>query len=366
MSCLRPSALSSQSSCSQSGVRRACSPRSETMRVFRNTGLSARLRVFAGACALAVGGAGLQAQARPVQPTNLDHAEHLLLVGRADEATVALQAVLATNPGNGAAHLLLCRVYLSEALSTPAATECEAALGNGLAQNSDAQDWAGRALGARAAHAGMLSGLRLAGEVRSAFEAAFTLNPGSQAAAVDLGQYYTSAPAIVGGGNEKALALAARIEHAMPEIAHRIRAMAAEKRDDLVTAEREFQAEAAVGQRPGALVDLATYYSRRGQPEKAGSVAQIAIAHDRLIDENVVEAAGVLSDSHRPDLAEAALRSYLSRGLKSDQAPVFAVHTQLGTLFAARGEKAAARAEFQLALALAAQYAPAQKGLDAL
>ncbi len=324
------------------------------------------MAVIVCALAFSVSVTNAPAQAAPATAKNLDTAEHLLLAGRADEAANLLQAMLATNTGNGAAHLLLCRVYLSEDFSTPAATECESALGNGLAKNSDAQDWAGRALGARAAHAGMLSGLRLAGAVRSAFETAFSLNPGSEAAAVDLGQYYTSAPSLVGGGNDKALALAARIERAMPEIAHRIRAMAAEKRDDPLTAEHEFQAEAAVTQRPGALIDLATYYGRRGQTAKAVSVAQTVIARDRLVDENVVEAAGVLSDAGRPDLAEAALRSYLSHGLKSDRAPAFAVHTQLGTLLAHRGEKAAARDEFKQALALAAQYAPAQKGLAAL
>ncbi len=342
-------------------------PGAVTSRTLRRASFPSKRSRFVAICAFALCAAVAHATAQNAPAAKkLDSAEHLLLDGRADEASSALGAVLATDAGNGAAHLLLCRVYLSEGLSTPAATECESALADGLTHNSAAQDWAGRALGARADHAGMLSGLRLAGAVRFAFEAAFTLDPGSEAAAVDLGQYYTSAPAIVGGGNEKALTLAARIKRPMPEIAHRIRAMAAEKRDDLPTAEYEFQAEAAVAQRPGALIDLATYYGRHGQTAKAVSVAQNVIARDHPIDENMVEAAGVFSDASRPDLAEAALRSYLTHGLKSDRAPVFAVHTQLGTLLANRRDKGAARAEFNQALALAAHYLPAQKGLDAL
>lgn len=296
----------------------------------------------------------------------LPGAERYLLQGHADDATAALKASLAVQPSNAAAHLLLCRVFLSEELANEAASECQAALANGLAKDSAAQDWTGRALGLQAAHAGMLSGLKLALRVRDSFEAAVALDPSSEAASIDLGEYYTAAPAIVGGGNDKALALATRIQGTLPEVAHRIRAMSAEHDKDYATAEREFQAEVTVAHRTGAMVDLAAFYQRRHQADKAASTARAAIGADRNAGPDLVDAASILDELHQTSVAEQALRSYIARGEQSDRAPAFRAHALLGKMLAESGDKAGARLEYQQALALASRYAPAQKGLGSL
>lgn len=302
----------------------------------------------------------------PALPHLFPGAERYLLQGRADDAAASLKASLVTEPANASAHLLLCRVFLSEELAAPAVSECQAALTNGLARDSAAQDWTGRALGLQASRAGMISGMKLAFQVRDAFEAAVNLDPNSEAACVDLGEYYTTAPSIVGGGNEKALALASRIERTLPQTAHRIRAMAAERDKDYATAEREFQAEVAAGHHPGAIVDLAAFYHRRHEIDRTVSTANTSIAADREVNSAVVEAALILDDVHQTEAAEQAMRSYLAHGGKTDAAPAFRVHTLLGKMLAKAGDKAGARAEFQQALALASQYAPAQKGLGSL
>lgn len=152
-------------------------------------------------------------------PASLAPATRALLEGRADEADALLHRALLADPGNAPAHLLLCRVLLSEGMGKDAAAECGTALADGLSHDSDAQDWAGRALGQQAADAGRLSGMRLALTVHTAFETAVNLAPDNEPAVVDLGEYYTAAPAIVGGGTARALALAskqdpARAEHA--------------------------------------------------------------------------------------------------------------------------------------------------------
>ncbi len=304
-------------------------------------------------------------RAAPVAPA-LEAANRALQEGQADEAVRRLQATLGADPGNGSAHLLLCRVYLSEELGGEAAGECQTALRDGLDQDSEAQDWTGRALGQQAAHAGMLTGLKLARGVRIAFETAVYLNPASEAASVDLGEFYTGAPAVVGGGTAKALALAARIGPALPETAHRIRAMAAEENKDFGAAEREFQAEATVAHRAGALIDLAAFYGRRGEEAQAIDTAQRTLAADPAADATVVEAAGVLSDAGQPAAAEAALRAYLAHGEHSERAPVFRVRTLLGALLAKSGQGGAARIEYEAALAMASRYAPARKGLASL
>lgn len=293
-------------------------------------------------------------------------AERALLEGRADAAAATLHTVLATSPANATAHLLLCRVWLSEEHASEAADECRAALADGLGKDSAAQDWTGRALGRKAEHAGLLAGMKLAFQVRSAFETAVSLNPNSEAACVDLGEFYTSAPAIVGGGNTRALALASRIEPNLPAVSHRIRAMAAEKDKDLATAEREFNAEVAVAHAAGAMVDLAAFYARHHHDAQAIATARQILAADRVVDANVFEAAGVLDDTHQTDLAVAAMRSYLAHGVRSDAAPAFRVLTALAAIEARTGAKDRARTDLQQALALASQYGPAQKGLEAL
>ena len=293
-------------------------------------------------------------------------AEQALLNGKADVASADLQSVLSSNPSDAAAHLLLCRVWLSEGLGAQAVAECQAALANGLAADSTAQDWTGRARGFEAAHAGLLQGMKLALGVRNAFEAAVSLNPASEAACVDLGEYYTGAPSIVGGGTEKALALASRIEGSLPAVTHRIRAMVAEKDKDLPQAQQEFEAEVAAARTPGTLVDLAAFYGRHHEDAKAVATARATISADPRCDSTVVEAAGVLGDVHQAPLAAEAMRTYLARGEKSDTAPAFRVNVMLGKLLAGAGDKEAARAQFEQALALASHYAPAQKSLGAL
>lgn len=320
-------------------------------------------RLFLPVCALLL--AETHAVAAP-DAALLTTAEKALRTGHADAASGQLQGLLAAQPSNGLAHLLLCRVFLSEGLFGEAVTECQSALTNGLSRDSAAQDWAGRAEGRQAEHAGMFQGLKLAIQVHAAFESAVSLDARNEAACADLGEYYTEAPAIVGGGTGKALGLAGRIERPLPAVAHRIRAMMAERSKDSGTAEREFRAAVDATHSPGATVDLAAYYDRRHDRERALATAREALRADPQCDSNVVGAAGILDAQGETAEAAAALRSYLSHDAQSDAEPTFRVHTLLGSMLARSGDKAGARTEFTQALSLASRYAPAQKGLGAL
>lgn len=297
---------------------------------------------------------------------DLHMAEQALLSGRAAEATTLLQGALKTNTSNAQAHLLLCRVYLSEEHGTEAAAQCRQALSDGLAENSSAQDWAGRAFGMQAQSAGPFSGLRLAGQVRTAFQTAQRLDVRNPAAANDLGEYYISAPALVGGGISKALSLASQIEATLPETAHRLRALAAEKNGDLVAAEREFVAATTVQQAPGAWADLANFYARHHDSAKAASAARRAITLDHTTGADVIDAALALNDAGQSAEAITAMRAYLDHGKKSDAAPAFRVETLLARILAGNGDKAGARAAYAAALTMAPTYAPARKGMDSL
>ncbi len=305
------------------------------------------------------GGTGL---AKQLPAQDLRAAEGDLLQGRADQVIAELRSA----PSTGAVHVLLCRAYLSKLRGTEAAAQCRLALQSGLANDSGTQDWAGRAFGMEAEHAGPIAGLKLAGQVRNAFQTAFDLNHGNPAAANDLGEYFVNAPFLVGGGVDKAASLADGLQATLPEITHRLRALVAERRGNTEGAEREFVAATQVAQSPGAYVDLGNFYARQGNAEKAGGAARRALALDRALTANAVDAGSILNDVKQHSQAISVLRSYLDHGQKSDAAPTFRVHTLVGQILASQGDTGNARKEFQAALALASDYAPAQKGLNSL
>lgn len=297
---------------------------------------------------------------------DLAPATRALLDGRADTAIALLDPILAANPQDGEAHLLLCRAYYSEEQPSAAATQCAEALKT-LSQDSAAQDWAGRAFGLEASGAGPINGLRLALKVRAAFEAAVHLDPHNGEAVNDLSEYYIDAPAVIGGGFDKAAHLAGASEANLPQQAHRIRALSAEKQEDYAAAEHEFRAATSVANHPAAWTDLGAFYARRSQSDQAVDALRHAISADRVHDASLVDAAVILNKIHRePRLAERALRDYLASRAKSDAAPAFRVHVTLASLLRDEGNTAEATIELHKALALASSYAPARKQLAAL
>lgn len=323
-----------------------------------------------GGCAavFALGAAQCFAAGPPVGAiTEITAGERALLQGHAAEAIAGLRKVVAAAPQNGQAHLLLCRAFYAEELQDPAVAECETALST-LRNDSKAQDWMGRAYGLKAGRAGALTGFSLARKVKTAFETAVDLDPSNSDAVDDLGEFYLEAPSIVGGGVDKASALAGRVQARLPQRAQRLRALIAEKQKDYGTAERELR---ACAQGPGARadnwVDLGNYYSRRGDPDRAVDAFKHAYAAERAKGPSLVAVAEGLAKTQRePALAARALQEYLSAGAWDDSAPTFKAHTMLGNLLAARGDKAAAKIEFGKALALAPDYAPAKKAMSAL
>jgi tetratricopeptide (TPR) repeat protein len=319
---------------------------------------------------LALGGIALLALPRASGAADIPSATRALLEGNNDTAIAQLKQILAATPANdpsgGQAHLLLCRAYYAQSMASAAASECKAAL-HTLANDSFAQDWAGRAYGMQADGAGPIAGLRLAFKVRNAFEAAVRINPLNGDAVNDLSEYYIDAPSIVGGGFEKAALLADRSQSQLPQNAHRMRAMAAEKQKDYDTAEREFRAATAVSNRPNAWADLGAFYSRRTQPDKAVEALRRAIALNHAHDATLVDAATTLTEINRePRLAERAFRDYLASPSKSDAAPAFRVHLQLAKLLRDQGNTADAKIELEHSLELASGYAPAHKELAAI
>jgi tetratricopeptide (TPR) repeat protein len=293
-------------------------------------------------------------------------ANALLQEGRVDEATASLRKILAAQPGDAQAHQLLCRIYYAQDMADNAIHECELAATSDPA-SSDDQMWLGRAYGFKASHANPLSALRLAVKVRTAFERAAQLDPENIHALNDLGEFYVAAPALIGGGLDKAQVLSARMQPHFPSQAHRLRALIAEKKKEDTVAEAEFSNAIAAGKTPETYIDLGQFYQRHNQPDRMLDALQSGVAADRRKGPALVDAANILTDAHRsPELAETLLRTYLSSSAKTDDAPAFKVHVQLGELLAHRGDPAGAHREYAIALGLASNYAPARKAMQGL
>jgi len=309
----------------------------------------------------------LRAEERPVQIAAADRslgadaaAYTALQEGRSEDALALLHAIIAANPADATAHQLLCRVFYALDAADDAVPQCELAVSTAPPNSdlaSDSELWLGRAYGMKARHAGPILGFTLARKVEASFYRAVELNPANVAALNDLGEYYVAAPFVVGGGTDKAHALAARIMPRFPGAAHRLLARIADADNDLATAESEFKLAVAAERTPDAWIDLAQFYQTRKRPEDALAAVKSALAADRTHGPALVDAASILSEAHRaPDLAERCLRDYLSSRAKSDAAPAFKVHLQLSRLLAARGDTPGAEREIAAAAALAPAF----------
>lgn len=288
-------------------------------------------------------------------------AESLLKQGRVDEAAAVLNQALTTDAHDAQAHLLLCRVYYAQDMAESSVHECEQAVREDPT-SSDAEMWLGRAYGLKASQINMLSAFGVAKKVHTAFERAVQLNPANVQAMSDLGQFYVAAPGIVGGGVDKAQALVPQLMPRSPQKAHRLLALIAKKKNDTATAEAEYKEAIAAGQGPDTWIDLGQFYQEQSQPDKAVSALESSLQANRAKNSALVDAASILTDLQlRPDLAEKALRDYLASPAKTDDAPAFKVHLQLGNLLKKRGDTVGAQREYAAALALASNFAPARK-----
>jgi tetratricopeptide (TPR) repeat protein len=338
-------------------------------RTSERTRIASFLRLFLLALLLGSGVGNLHAAddaARGHAITERKAAERSLMQGQIDEAVATFQRIVSANPKDGQAYLLLCRSFYAEEQQDEAIDACENAVQT-LPRSSEAQDWLGRAYGMKANRAGPIAGFNLARKVKVAFETAVELDPRNGAAVNDLSEFYIDAPSVIGGSQDKAAALADRVEAQLPQEAHRIRAQAAEKRKDYGTAEREFKAAVEVANHPDAWADLGAFYSRRSQEDKAVDALKQCLAIDRVKDASIVDAASLLEKMYRePQLAEQALRQYLGSNAKSDAAPVIKVHVMLGKLLANTGDKTGAKIEFDKSLEMASSYVPAKQALQKL
>jgi tetratricopeptide (TPR) repeat protein len=296
----------------------------------------------------------------------LTEGNQALQAGEADKALALLQPDTLPAANQAEAHNLRCRVFFTMERWDQAIGECEQAvkLDNG---NSDDHMWLARALGEKADRATFLNAYALAKRTRAEFELSVQLNPRNAEALADLGEFYSAAPGVVGGGTDKANAVAAQLDKVDPARAHELRARIAAEQKDFTTAEQEFKQAMASSLHPAfQWMTLASFYRGRERwPEMESAIhsGNKAAERDKSAAVALYNGASVLTRANRdPELAAKMLENYLASPVKTEEAPAFVAHIRLARLKDQLGDHDGANQERAAAQALAQEYKPTQDG----
>jgi tetratricopeptide (TPR) repeat protein len=171
--------------------------------------------------------------------------------------------------------------------------------------NAEHALWLGRAWGRRAEKSNFVSAPHYAAKARQYFEKAVELDSHNREALDDLFLFYLEAPGFLGGGSEKAAAIAKRTESLSAPEYHYDLAQLAEKRKDMATAEAELRAAMTLAPtEPGRVIDVAQFLLKRGRHEESDAMFR--------------RAESIAPDS--PQVVFARAKSWIDMGRNSAQA----------------------------------------------
>jgi len=139
--------------------------------------------------------------------------------------------------------------------------------------NSEYMDWLGRTYGKRAETSNVLAAPGYASKARQAFEKSVALDPKNNDALSDLFDYYLEAPGFLGGGYDKAVAVANKLAVIDPSEAYFARAKLAQKKNEYQSAEAHMrQAIAVAPHEVGHLIALARLLATQGKERESDAV----------------------------------------------------------------------------------------------
>jgi tetratricopeptide (TPR) repeat protein len=279
--------------------------------------------------------------------------------GRPDDALELLQPATASGNRDAEAQQFLCRVALQLERWDNAITACEKAVAlDGNSSNNHL--WYGRALGEKADRVSFIKAYGLAKRVKAEFETAVALDPRNAEALSNLGEYYTEAPAIVGGGKDKAAAVARQLDDVDRARAEELRGRIAASNKDTAAAEQHFREAITAANRPANYwMVLGSFYQKQNDLTRMQDAIHSGLDADGGRGEPLVSAAHLLTRAGQdPQSAIRLLREYLASPEKSEEQPAFRVHLLLADLLNKQGDMAGAAREIQAATAIASVYHP--------
>src|SRR5260370_14446567 len=135
---------------------------------------------------------------------------------------------------------------------------------------SEYEHWLGRTFGRRAETSNPFAAPMYASKARQHFEQAVALDGANEEALNDLFDYYLQAPGFLGGGYDKAEAVAKRIAQRNEAEGHFAQAQLADKRKQFDTAEQQLRRAMELAPRQaGRVLDLAKYLAKLGRYQES-------------------------------------------------------------------------------------------------
>jgi tetratricopeptide (TPR) repeat protein len=226
--------------------------------------------------------------------------------------------------------------------------------------NSKFHQWLGRALGLQAAQNGLVSGALSVRRVKAELEKAIELDPLNLEARQDLAIMYRAAPGFLGGSNAKAAEQVAFIRRHDPALASQLDGdflFADKKYEPALSAYRE---SARLHPRPMIEVRISLAHQQRKDWTEAFAALDRALAIDPNFPFALYQVGRTAALSGQQlDRGEQCLRTYLAMPLREDleNPSIAAAHFRLGNILEKKGDRTAARNEYQTAL----QIDPKQK-----
>jgi len=186
--------------------------------------------------------------------------------------------------------------------------------------NSEIAHWLGRGFGRRAETSSPFLAPLYASKARAYFEQAVALDPRNEEALNDLFDYYLEAPGFLGGGYDKAEAIAQRIAERNPAEGHFAQAQLADKRRQFDTAEEQLRRAMDLAPRQvGRVLDLARHLAKHGhiaESEAAFDQAEQLAPNSPKV--SFARARLYIEQKRNLDRARALLKQYLRGDLTPD------------------------------------------------
>jgi len=303
--------------------------------------------------------------ARAPQRSPVDAARENYFSGRYAEAVALLKAEVETDPNNAQAYFWLaqCTFELHEFDEAIKYAERAVELDP---NNSEYHHLLGKAYGRKAEHANWFSGLSLAKKTHAELEKAVELDPHNLNAQRDLINYYTRAPGVAGGGEEKAAAQIERLRAIDPIEGHlgQLDFYAERKNWDKASLE----AESVIVSKPKdaePYLDVLEYFERR---QNVGGIREAL----RVAAENNVQSASfdyyigvadILSGEQLNE-AETSLRRFTVSVPPRSTGPSQArAHVWLGRLYEKLDRRDDAITQYRSALKIEQNNRDAREGL---
>ncbi len=315
----------------------------------------------AGIGLLLSGLATAAAMANSTATADMQKAHRELEVGEADAARGDLRGILQTQQGNAEAWNLLGRVEFTLRDWPAAEKDCQQAV-TLEPQNGRYHLWLARALGERAGHASFLTAFGLARRTRMEFEAAARLAPRDPQTLVDLAEFYMEAPAVLGGGLDKAEGVARELDSVDARRAHELRAELAQKEGDPARAAEHLKQAMQGAPHPAfvwlAMARLAMHNKQWTAMGEALHHAADAASHDPGATIVLYDAASLMARTHQQTGESIRwMEMYVASPTKSEEGPAFEALLRLARWYDQTGNAAKAAQDRAAANALAQGYA---------